>query len=263
MLDFLFKNSRRAKLREEPLSSAEHAIIAKNVPYVAKLPEADQKELEGLVRIFLAEKEFEGCGGLELTDEIKVTIAAQACVLLLHRENDMFPDVDAILVYPSAYRAKTRRDGGGFVVEGEQARLGESWTRGVVVLAWDHVKAGAMNLTDGHNLVLHEFAHQIDGEDGSMDGAPDLGARARYKSWAHVLGAEFSELSERIEEGGKSDIDSYGATNPAEFFAVVTEMFFEKPHIMKGRHPELYEELKTFYKQDPLELLTREPTPRT
>lgn len=257
VLDFLFKDGRRKKLREQPLSDEEHAIIAKNVPYVAKLPEADQKELEGLIRIFLAEKHFEGCGGLELTDEMKVTIAAQACLLLLHRENDMFPDVDAILVYPSAYRAKTKRDGGGFLIEGEQARLGESWTRGVVVLAWDHVKSGAMNMTDGRNLVLHEFAHQIDGEDGSMDGAPDLETRARYKSWAHVLGSEFSELSERLEEGLKSDIDSYGATNPAEFFAVITEMFFEKPRMMKDRHPELYEELKGFYKQDPLEILTR------
>ena len=258
MLDFLFKSGRRAKLKEQPLSEAQRAIIAKNVPYLAKLPEADQKELEGLVQIFLAEKHFEGCGGLELTDEMKVTIAAQACLLLLHRENDMYPDVDAILVYPSAYRAKTRRDAGGFVVEGEQERLGESWTRGVVVLAWDHVKSGAMNMTDGRNLVLHEFAHQIDGEDGSMDGAPELDTRARYKSWAHVLGAEFGELSERLDHGQRSDIDSYGATNPAEFFAVITEMFFEKPRQMKDRHPELYEELKTFYKQDPLEVFVRD-----
>lgn len=257
MLDFLFKDGRRKKLREQPLSEEQHAVIAKNVPYVAKLLETDQKELEGLVQIFLAEKHFEGCGGLELTEEMKVTIAAQACLLLLHRENDMFPDVEAILVYPSAYRAKTKRDAGGFLIEGEQARLGESWTRGVVVLAWDHVKSGAMNMTDGRNLVLHEFAHQIDGEDGSMDGAPELETHARYKSWAHVLGSEFSELSERLEEGLKSDIDSYGATNPAEFFAVVTEMFFEKPRMMKDRHPELYEELKTFYKQDPLEILAR------
>jgi Mlc titration factor MtfA (ptsG expression regulator) len=257
VLDFLFKDSRRAKLRAEPLSPEQHAIIAKNVPYLAKLPEADQKELEGLIQIFLAEKEFEGCGGLELTDEIKVTIAAQACLLLLHRENDNYPGVDAILVYPGAYRAPTKQDGGGFLVEGEQARLGESWTRGVVVLAWDHVKSGAMNMNDGHNLVLHEFAHQVDGEDGSMDGAPDLGTRARYKSWAHVLGSEFSELSERLDQGRKSDIDSYGATNPAEFFAVVTEMFFEKPRMMKDRHPELYEELAAFYKQDPLAVFTR------
>jgi MtfA peptidase len=250
MLD-LFKNRRRTALHKEPLSASERAIIARNVPYSAKLDDLDRSELEGLVRVFLAEKSFEGCGGLELTEEIKVTIAAQACLLLLHRENDMYPGVEAILVYPGAYRAPTRTSGSGVIIESEQARLGESWVRGVVVLAWDHVKSGAAQPADGQNVVLHEFAHQLDAEDGSMDGAPDLGARARYTSWAHILGDEFGELSRRLREGLRSDIDPYGATNPAEFFAVVTEMFFEKPRAMRRRHPALYEELAAFYKQDP------------
>jgi Mlc titration factor MtfA (ptsG expression regulator) len=246
-----FKSRRRAALRKEPLTPGERAILKKNVPYLAKLDDADRKELEGLVRVFLAEKSFEGCGGLDLTDEIKVTIAAQACLLLLHRESDIYPDVDSILVYPGAYRAPTAKHEGGVVVESNQERLGESWVRGIVVLAWDHVKSGAARPTDGQNVVLHEFAHQLDGEGGSMDGAPDLGTRARYTSWAHVLGNEFSELSRKIHGGRRSDIDSYGATSPAEFFAVVTEMFFEKPRALKQLHPELYEELAAFYKQDP------------
>ena len=250
MFDF-FKNRRRAALREEPLTDSERAVLKKNVPYLAKLDDADREELEGLVRIFLAEKSFEGCGGLEVTEEIKVTIAAQACLLLLHRETDVYPGVDSILVYPHAYRAPTKENAGGVVIEKEQARLGESWTRGVVVLAWDHVKSGAAQPADGQNVVLHEFAHQLDGEDGAMDGAPELGASAHYTSWAHVLGDEFGELSEKLHAGRRSDIDPYGATNPAEFFAVVTEMFFEKPRAMKQHHPELYEELATFYKQDP------------
>src|SRR5271170_1441443 len=165
MLD-LFKNHRRAALRKEPLSASERAIVARNVPYSAKLDDPDRSELEGLVRVFLAEKSFEGCGGLELTEEMKVTIAAQACLLLLHRENDMYPGVEAILVYPGAYRAPTRTSEGGVVIESEQARLGESWTRGVVVLAWDHVKSGAGQPADGQNVVLHEFAHQLDAENG-------------------------------------------------------------------------------------------------
>jgi Mlc titration factor MtfA (ptsG expression regulator) len=250
MFDF-FKSRRRAGLRQTPLAPAARAIVKSNVPYAAALDEADGKELEGLIQIFLAEKSFEGCAGLEITDEIKVTIAALACVLLLHRETDMYPGVDAILVYPHAYRAPTRSGDGGVVIEGEQARLGESWTRGVVVLAWDHVKSGAAQPADGQNVVLHEFAHQLDGEDGAMDGAPDLGARARYTSWAHVLGDEFAELSKKLHAGRGSDIDAYGATNPAEFFAVVTEMFFEKPRPLKRRHPDLYEELAAFYRQDP------------
>ena len=250
MFDFL-RGHRRAALRTQPLAPAERAVLAKNVPFVARLDDADRTELEGLVRIFLAEKSFEGCGGLELTDEMKVTIAAQACLLLLHRETDIYPGVEAILVYPSAYRAPTRTGLGGVVLEGEQVRLGESWTRGVVVLAWDHVRSGAAQPESGQNVVLHEFAHQLDGEDGALDGAPDLGARARYTSWAHVLGDEYKELSHRIHAGRASDIDAYGATSPAEFFAVVTELFFEKPRAMKQRHPELYGELAGFYRQDP------------
>jgi len=250
MFDF-FKHRRRVSLRAEPLTAEERAVIDKNVRYASRLDNADRKELEGLVKIFLAEKSFEGCGGLEITEEMKVTIAALACVLLLHRETDIYPGVDAILVYPSAYRAPSQSAEGGVVIEGEQARVGESWTRGLVVLAWDSVRSDAAQPAAGQNVVLHEFAHQLDGEDGAMDGAPDLGARARYTSWAHVLGAEFSELSTRLHAGRRSDIDSYGATSPAEFFAVVTEMFFEKPSALKRRHPELYEELATFYKQDP------------
>lgn len=253
MLDFL-KNRRRRALRSEPFTASERAILERNVPYLKKLDDTDRAELEGLVRIFLAEKSFEGCGGLGLTEEMKVTIAAQACILLLHRETDIYPDVESILVYPGAYRAPAKSSEGGIVIEGEQARLGESWMRGVVVLAWDHVKSGAAQPADGQNVVLHEFAHQLDAEDGAMDGAPDLGARARYTSWAHVLGAEFGELSRTLHAHIGSDIDPYGATNPAEFFAVITEMFFEKPRALKQRHPELYEELAAFYRQDPAEL---------
>jgi len=159
--------------------------------------------------------------------------------------------VDSILVYPSAYRAPIKTTLAGVVTEADQARLGESWIRGIVVLSWDHVRSGAGQPADGQNVVLHEFAHQLDGEDGSMDGAPDLGARTRYTAWAHILGAEFGELSRRVHDGCSTDIDAYGATNPAEFFAVVTEMFFEKPQAMKTRHAALYRELSAFYKQDP------------
>ena len=245
-----FKDQRRKALRAQPLTDEERAIIARNVPLVARLGEADRAELEGLVQVFLAEKNFEGCGGLELTLEMKITIATQACILLLHRDTDLYPDVGSILVYPGAYRAVSRTNLGGVVLEGEQARLGESWTRGVVVLAWDHVaSAGA------HNVVLHEFAHQLDSEDGAMNGTPDLSApRARYRSWAEILGNEFAELSRVIHEDLATDIDPYGATNPAEFFAVVTEMFFETPQALKAGHSALYEQLAEFYRQDPASL---------
>jgi len=246
-----FRDHRRAELRKQPLADDARALIVANFPHFARLTREEQSELEGLIQIFLAEKSFEGCGGLELSDEIRLTIAAQACLLLLHRDTDIYPNVDAILVYPSAYRVPTHERDGLVVLDGTQDRLGESWTRGLVVLAWDHVKSGAANFRDGHNVVLHEFAHQLDSEDGAMDGTPELGARSRYTSWAHVLGDEYRELAERVHAGRPSDIDAYGATSAPEFFAVLTEMFFEKPRALKKRHPELYAELAGFYRQDP------------
>jgi Mlc titration factor MtfA (ptsG expression regulator) len=250
MFDF-WKKRRREALRAAPFPEPHRVIMHRNVPYVQSLGQDDRTELEALVQVFLAEKSFEGAGGLEMTDEIRVTIAAQACLLLLHRDTNMYPELDSIVVYPHAYRAAGQRLEGVVVIDEDQVRLGESWSRGTVVLAWDHVQRGASLASDGHNVVLHEFAHQLDAEDGNVDGAPALGRRARYAAWAKVLGAEFEELSSRIHTGRPSDIDPYGATSPPEFFAVVTEMFFERPIALRARHPELYEELRGFYLQDP------------
>jgi MtfA peptidase len=251
-LDFLWKGRRRERLRGTPLSAEQRAIVRRNVPYVSTLPDADRRELEGHMQVFLAEKRFEGCGGLAMTEEIKLTIAAQACVLLLHRETDYYSGLGSILVYPSAYVVKrTRQQLGDLVLEGDQVRLGESWVRGSVVLAWDAVQRGASNCNDGRNVVLHEFAHQLDAEDGAMNGAPDLGRRSSYAAWARALGAEYQELLERVAAHRPGDIDAYGAVSPAEFFAVVTEAFFEMGARLKRRHPELYEVLRAFYRQDP------------
>lgn len=256
MFDF-WKKRRRAELREKPFSPDLWAMVTENVPYVRGLSEEDTRELQGLVQVFLAEKSFEGCGGLEVDDEMRVTIAAQACLLLLHRKTDLYPDLDTILVYPHAYRATGQRRDGALVLESDEVRLGESWSRGSVILAWDHVLRGAHFPGDGHNVVLHEFAHQLDAEDGAVDGAPDLGSRARYSRWAEVLGAEFAELTDEIHRGKPTDIDVYAATSPPEFFAVATEMFFERPTSLKKRHPELYEQLVGFYRQDPAAVTER------
>ena len=252
MLNFLFKKRRREELRRTLLSAERRAIIRRNVPYVATLSDDDQRELEGHMQVFLAEKTFEGCGGLAITDEIKLTVAAQACLLLLHRESDYYPELTSILVYPGAYVVKnTRQRIGDLVVESDQVRLGESWVRGAVVLAWDAVQHGAANPRDGRNVVIHEFAHQLDAEDGAMNGAPDLGRRSSYAAWARALGAEYDELLERVAAHKPTDIDAYGATSPAEFFAVVTEAFFETGGQLQREHPELYGVLRDFYQQDP------------
>lgn len=248
MLDFLFKRKRREALLKTPLSAAQWATVHRSVPYVAMLSPEEQRELQGHIQVFLAEKNFEGCAGLELTDDMKLVIAAQACILLLHRETDYYPGVESILVYPSTYVVKNvRRMLGDVTVEGDQARVGESWVRGVVVLAWDAVTSGARNPRDGQNVVFHEFAHQLDA--GGDPG--DFGSRSSYLAFARALGAEYDELVQRVLERRPTDIDAYGATNPAEFFAVVTEAFFERGAQLEQKHPELYAVLRDFYRQDP------------
>jgi MtfA peptidase len=250
-----FKRRRRQRLRSAPFPQGWLEIIERNVRLYGRLPEADRQELQGLVQIFLAEKHFEGCGGLELTDEVRLTIAASACLLLLHRETDIYPRLITILVYPRAYVAKTQKPiGGTHALEGESIHLGESWSSGVVVLSWDDVLAGASDVRDGQNVVLHEFAHQLDREDGWVDGAPPLERRSQYVAWARVLGAEYERLRRASRLGRSTVLDQYGATDPAEFFAVATESFFEKPQVLRKRHPALYEELKSFYRQDPARL---------
>jgi MtfA peptidase len=247
-----FKNRRRERLRSQPFPPTWLTIIKKNVPIYNRLPQADREELQGHIQIFLDEKYFEGCGGLELTDEIKVTIAAQACLLLLHRETDYYPRLITILVYPNAYVAKIIEPmGGGIVLESEMVRLGEAWNSGVAVLSWDDVSRGASDLHDGHNVVLHEFAHLLDFEDDSANGAPILEHRSHYVTWARVLSDEYQQLRRDTELGRTDVLDEYGATHPAEFFAVATECFFEKPIQLRRKHPHLYEELKRYYRQDP------------
>jgi Mlc titration factor MtfA (ptsG expression regulator) len=249
------RRRRRDAIRRREFPAAWRTIIEKNVPYVAALSPEDRQELVGHVQVFLAEKRFEGCDGLQITDEVRVTIAAQACVLLLHRQTDYYPRLVSILVYPTTYLVPGgRRAADGRPPEGEQARLGESWSRDVLVLAWDSVVSGASDIRDGHNVVLHEFAHQLDQEDGAGDGAPILPRRSMYVAWARVLGHDFDQLVRDTERHHRTLIDRYGATNPAEFFAVATETFFEKPRQLRSKHPALYGQLQAFYRQDPAEL---------
>lgn len=244
----IWRRARRRRLLARPFPNDWKRIVERNVPLYRRLLEPLRQQLHGLVQVFVAEKRFEGCGGLKITDEIKVTIAAQACMLLLNRKSTYFPKLRTILVYPATYVAQTTSSDGAFVVEDRSARLGESWQSGPVVLAWDSVKGGTSNAVDAQNVVLHEFAHQLDQEDGIADGAPILEHRSRYVTWARVLSAEYEALQRRR---GRSIISDYGATDPAEFFAVATETFFEKPKQMQRGHPELYDELKDYYKLDP------------
>ena len=252
---YLVRQSRRKRLLATPFPETWKEVVQKNVPLYNRLSDPLKEQLHGLVHVFLAEKDFEGCGGLEITEEIKVTIAAQACMLLLNRKATYFPKLRTILVYPHTYVARTISSDGALIVDGRSVRLGESWQNGPVVLSWNSVTGGTMNVTDARNVVLHEFAHQLDQEDGAADGAPILEHRSRYAEWARVLSSEYEALQKKKKKRTRSVMNKYGATNPAEFFAVATETFFEKARQMKKRHPELYDELRDYYKLDPVEWL--------
>ena len=256
---FGLKKRKRRRWQSRPLPQQWVEIIEHNVPYYKNLAADERSELHGHVQVFLHEKTFEGFEGLEITDEIRVTIAAQACILLLHRQTDYFPLMRSIYVYPYHYfTSKSRIIPGGMVEEDIQARMGESWRRGPIVLSWDDVLRGAADPSDGHNVVFHEFAHQLDSEYGGMDGAPDLPKATMYTAWARILSHEYNNLLNDLRQNHSHLIDAYGASNPAEFFAVITEAFFEIPRQLKSRHPELYEQLRIFYQQDPAERSRRE-----
>jgi MtfA peptidase len=236
----------------KPIDKAWLDIIVKNVSLYRAIPDDLKPELHGHIQNLIVEKHFEGCGGLELTDEILVTIAAEAAILLLNKPCNYYPKCDAILVYPTAYIAKKSNSFGPIQVDETSVRLGESWVRGIVVLAWDHVLHNAQSYQGGHNVVLHEFAHQLDQEDGQGDGAPILANRSEYTEWARILGEEYEKLQYKALHHQTDVIDFYGTTNPAEFFAVSTETFFENAVRMHKVHTELYDELKQYYRVDPL-----------
>ena len=250
----IFTNRKRERLRAEGAPREWVRILDRSFPAFGRLSRNDRAELLGHINVFLAEKHFEGCGGLELTEEIKVTIAAQACLLLLHRDTDYYPNLTSILVYPSGYTAhESRHVGGGVWEEGPEERLGHTaHGLGALVLAWDAAQHGALDPSDGSNVVLHEFAHQLDFENRSADGTPNLETRAEYVSWSRVMAQEFERLRQSIPYQYDAVLDIYGAQNPTEFFAVATEAFFETPRALKSRHPELYDALKRYFRQDPI-----------
>jgi len=252
---FGFTKRRRERLANQPFPEAWQAILRRNVPVFGRLPQADQQELQRHVLVFLGEKRFVGCAGLEITDEVRVTVAANACLLLLHRSTDYYPGLSSILVYPRAYTAPARDWlPNGTVIEGVDVRQGESWRDGTVVLSWDSVRRIAGDPRAFDNVVLHEFAHQLDSSWGKGDSTPVLQDRSSFLAWARVLQKEYEALRARVGRRGRTLLDDYAATNPAEFFAVATECFFQRPREMLQEHPDLYQELKSFYQQDPASL---------
>ena len=243
---------RRARLRAQPFPAEWRGILRRRVPMVARLPPALQLRLKRHIQVFLAEKPFIGCAGLEVTEEMRVTIAAQACLLVLHQRGECFANLRQILVYPGPFAVdKLHADGSGVVEDRRQVLAGESWTLGQVVLSWEDALAGAASPHDSRNVVIHEFAHQLDQESGRANGAPPMAGRTRRARWARVLEAEFRALQDCVRDDRPTLFSAYGAGDPAEFFAVVSEAFFEQPGPLAAAHRELYRVLSDYYRVDP------------
>ena len=239
------REQRRQELATSAFTDQQHQWVRQNWKQWDELPEGLRSEVEGLSLVFLDEKVFEACGGLEeVTDEMRFVVAAQACLLWTNQRGAPYPALKAILMYPDAYRVKNE-------LGIESIRLGESWSRGTVVLAWKSVLDGGLNDEDGHNLVFHEFAHQLDTVNGPADGFPELPPNGNFESWPQVFSEEFERLCRDIDSGRKTVMDPYGGTNEAEFFAVATETFFEKSRKMEEEHPELYRLLQDFFATNP------------
>jgi Mlc titration factor MtfA (ptsG expression regulator) len=247
---------RRRKLTRVPFPAEWEDIIQRNVAHYRLLDDGEQDRLRRLVQVFIAEKNWEGAGGLELTDEIRVTISTQACLLLLGLPHDYYRNVQSIVVYPSTVVPPRHRP--GFFEtplapeEAERPIIGQAFRQGPVIIIWDAALHGGRHPELGHNVVYHEFAHKLDMLSGAADGTPPLRDRAEYRDWVETCSREYLRLRRDVEKGRKSFLNAYGATNEAEFFAVATEQFFDQPRLMIEHAPELYRVLKEYYRQDPI-----------
>lgn len=262
-------------------------ILRRNLPQYRHMPTDLQMQLKRLIRQFLFEKKFVGCDGLQISDEMRVTIAGKACLLLLNKPSQVYPKLSHVLVYPGAFQVTRHQQQAGIVSQEQQVLAGESWQDGRVILAWDQIVHSqrrqahadhsrdhlhdhpAADHAEHHDVVLHEFAHQLDSETGVTNGTPILGGSSAYGNWQQVMQREYQHLQMRIEHlhgkhlpGNQTPgwhpqvpqeevIDPYGATNPAEFFAVCTEAFFCRSAALADRHPELFGLLRDYYRVDP------------
>lgn len=249
-----FRKRRRRKILQTPFPPLWRRILKESVTHYSYLGPGEQNQLERLVQIFIAEKHFEGCGGLALTDEIKVVIGGQACLLVLGLPPFQYTRLDSVLVYPTTVTLPPSRPsvfaGSPMIVPDQEAILGQASLRGPVILVWDAVIHGARHPKHGHNVVYHEFAHILDMRDGTADGTPELVNRKLYQDWVEVFTKEFFRLKKDIERGKKTVLDPYGAVHEAEFFAVATELFFDRPIKMRRELPDLYSVLSGYYRQD-------------
>ncbi|MFN9174910.1 MAG: zinc-dependent peptidase [Synechocystis sp.] len=250
----LWLDWRENQLCGRALSQPWQEILQQQLPFYETLSQAQQQRLQAKIQLFLKQKQFIGCKGFTVTDEVRLIIAAQASYLASNLGSNPYPRLDSILVYPDAFQVKQTQAVAEYILEERQVPVsGESWGKaGQVILAWGTIAWDLERWQDGHNVIFHEFAHQLDMGDGAMNGVPKLAKAKDYQRWRSVFTAEYQQLLSQLENTLPTIIDPYGATNPVEFFAVVTETFLEKGQALQQNHPQLYEVLQQYYQLRPI-----------
>ena len=249
---FFFQRWRRNRTLQHPFPKAWRTLLRRQMPVYRHLSDRQKQQLEKRVQLFLNEKVFYGCNGFDVDDRVRLTIAGHACLLILERPFSDYDDVHAILVYPDVYSAQTTESDGVVVSTHQEIRAGEASSHGQVVLAWNQCQQAVSQPHGPHNVILHEFAHQLDYLDGSADGAPPLTGEQAHQ-WKKTMSAAWEHLQTTLEHHHKPWLDPYGATEPAEFFAVLTETFFQQPKHLWHEQPEVYNVLRDFYRLNPID----------
>jgi MtfA peptidase len=252
LMFYWFRNRKRKKIIATPTPIRWREYFDR-LWFVHHLTREQGKRLIDSTKVLVAEKNWEGCAGLELTEEMRVMIAAQVAWLVLGHPGEYFDQTQSILVYPNVYVSPRKIPlPGGLILEQQQTLAGQAWYRGPVIVTWEEALAGATGPNGGHNVVLHEFAHQLDMRNGSLvDGIPPIESAKQAKRFVEVTRLHFEWLIQQCQQGQPTLLDCYGATDPAEFFAVATEVFFQLPDTMQQFHPDLYEVLAEYYLQTP------------
>jgi Mlc titration factor MtfA (ptsG expression regulator) len=244
---------RRRWAASEPFPQPWRRVLEANVPFFRRLPPDQRDDLLAGIQQFIAEKQFWGSQGLAITDDMKVVIAAYACLLVLRiPQFGLYPRTREVIVYPHSFGETIEAigpDGRRYRID--QKRIGEASRRGPVLLAWDSVERLARTRRAPHNVIIHEFAHALDFLNGLADGTPPLDSDRSLADWVRVFTGEYETLIATARAGGRTLLDPYGTANPAEFFAVASECFFEQPRQLREDHPGLYRQLQAFYGQDP------------
>jgi Mlc titration factor MtfA (ptsG expression regulator) len=247
-----FRARRRRKLLSEPFPPHWEAVLKRNVGHYPRLSEPERAKLRDITRVLIAEKNWEGCGGLHVTDEIRLTIAAQAALLLVGQpEHDHFARVHSIIVYPDEFRTPNPEDGYEDDHLSDTVIGGQAWYRGPVIVNWRDALEEGRDPTCGFNVVVHEFAHQLDFLDGEVNGTPPLGNQAAEDRWREVMTAAFDVHKKALDRGDESFFTEQAADDETEFFADAAEAFYCRPHDLEAETPDVFDLLRGYFRVDP------------